>query len=848
MIKQHFYAESEKGLFRQDPGMDTIAKSKGVSDDFILSVLHEHCFYEPPGLQTGYVAGNKELYPVSSVCYWTASGELVLGRTVYARPRDPEGRAFFTHNFIVPAQNAAGLVPIFQNLPYVIDFKEECADPLTTNLPELAAFHFDTERCRVDDGDAALLKCGVNESVFRTLLFAVMEAIRTSKSLYIIPNVKAGQLHDVSRLLLKFLIAALPYPYRRRLGYATYVKRETALPGVNIYFLEREYKSYLSTGSLGGFVFDFVSNTFWKPDENRRAELASIYLTSAWEGRKRDRKPFYEFMNAASGPGIANPETLDALAAFWDIKGGGGVAEAVYRGHRQFVLTALAESVKRRNAALTPVLKEVFSKALDMEVRDRQGAAAGAPAASAAASAPASNSTSPASGGGSASGESSAYFPEPPLLASFVQYAENAKENETDSRVVGLCAETVAAARVADRVGYINDFFTLAMGAPRLFRKLQSQLTETYGSLLDGVVFHYVVTRLENCGTLQKLIDEIEFWWANNPAVLKDKDVGDAFSSKLRKAFAASKDKVGDGARFHSRMEFLLRNVGAKEDKRLIFDFVHSLLETVDRLVLDSLTGDSITYESLQALKIDTDALKNEEKYKTLEALKGFLCSEMRYVAEKSLKALRDQGQHAFSRSRDIILRILSGRIAQENYDRIVAIFSEPAPVPAGGAAGRGKRPPAGGAAAGAGAGAKGADAAAAAATVAFDDIFSYLNEHKNRGESCNFIKWAFRNDVFNGPNYTEWNNAVVTFFTGFTPKEFRVVFKNYAYLYTNAQLSDSEKNLKLIVDTFRARNAVIPKPSFTTDIRGVGMIALAALSIVIGVVLVFTLVSTLAK
>jgi hypothetical protein len=887
LIRQHIFAGTDRGLFRQDGGADTVARSRGLSDQFITSVLHAYCAYEPPFKLSGYLEENRDQYPVSLIAFWADSGELVLGRTLFkpgypASPKRPgapgapgaggngmgtgtggtggagasgagaggrgaggngtnaggngagtgtgagaggaggngtnatnagaggagatgpggagtgtgagaagaggtaapggsaSGDSFLTHQLVLLPSKAAELVPDMMNLLYVTDFRSGYENQHDTNLPELASLHFDAEGCRLDNGDLALLKYGVNESVFGAMLAALMSAIREGKSVYVVPNVKTGKLYETARCILKFLIAALPYSYRKKLGFATYVRTGVSLPRVNLYFLERDYASYTARGGLGEYVFDFANNDLWKPAKSESDLSAPIYLSAAWQYRKSAKKAFFDFTAAAAGQAPANIDTLNALAAFWLISDGQNMD--VYKDHRQFVMTALAQSATKKSAVLAPRIKDVFARIMEQEQAD--------------------------------TGARQGYLTAPPVMSQIALYAENAKDNGIDEQTVSFCADSVAAARGADRIDYIDELFSLLNARPRIFKKLQARLNETMGGALDGVLFHYAMKRLEAATTPAKLVDEIEFWWANNPGVFKDAAIAGAFAGRAKKIFAATKDKAVEGAKMHTRMEYLLRNAGSSDDRRVIFDFVRGLLEAIDRIVLDSLTGDSITVESLQALKIDSDALKADDKYKALEALKGFVCSDSQYVMDKSLKALKAQGPHAYKRYCEIVRRLLAPLISSGNYDKIVAVFTDDD------------------------------------GEARFGDIFGYINENKNKGESCNFVKWAFRSEAFSGQDYSKFNNAVVDFFSQFSPKEFKLVFKNFAYLYANqgAGISDSEKNLKHILDVFRGRNSLISKPTITKDFKGIGTVAVVALSIVVGIVLLVTLVSMMAR
>lgn len=48
MISQHIYARSEKGLFTNLQGFDTVAKSQNLTEEFIKKYIHRYCVYDRP--------------------------------------------------------------------------------------------------------------------------------------------------------------------------------------------------------------------------------------------------------------------------------------------------------------------------------------------------------------------------------------------------------------------------------------------------------------------------------------------------------------------------------------------------------------------------------------------------------------------------------------------------------------------------------------------------------------------------------------------------------------------------------------------------------------------------------
>jgi len=759
--------------------MDTIAKSRALDDDYIQSTLQPMCFYDPPFKLVEFVEENRDQYPPSLLAFWDDTGGFVLGRTVY-RPQDRFGRnTFFTHQFVAPRENTREIVANLKDYLFVNDFEDAPPEPMVdATLPDLAQLVCDTDAAGFAGVDSALLNLGINEPLFLAILLATLEAVRNGGRVYVAPNVRTGKLPEAAANILKPLLNALPYGYRQKLGFTTYAGAHISLPGVHLYFLERDYASYVRTEALGAFVFDFATRKFWQPADP--ALLDGIYLRLASQAHDKDRKAFYDFLAAASS-GAANMDTLDAVSAFWNLRDSEGME--LYRAHREFVLAAMNLSAGK-NRALDPVIRELFVKIVDLEDRDRRN--------------------------------NEGYFPSPAVMEQIARYAEARRENETDDKTVAFIAETLATARVVEDekksgggVDYVESCLDAITKHARVFRKVQDALRRDYGQTMESAINAYVAQRLREARDAKGLMGEIEFWLSNNAAAFEDPDVLGVCAERVKAILSVSADKVGDGAAFHDSMERVLRHASAKGDERkTAFNVSKSVLEAADRAVLNSITGETVTIDQLERLRIDTEALLENPKYKILDAFKGFCCSDAAYVMEKSLKALKAQGAHSYARSVEILKRLMRTRVAQENYDKIEALFTDD----------EGK--------------------------VAFEAMLDYISESKSRGETCNFINYAFRKGMFGGPHYAEFNNAVVKFFSEFNPKEFKLVLRNFAYLYAgNAKLTDSEQNLKRIMDVFRQRNAVIPRPTSTRDFNSIGTIALVALSIVAGLVLIFALV-----
>lgn len=68
MFSQHIYARSEKGLFTNLQGFDTVAKSKNLEEEFIKKYIHRYCIYDNPKNNqdiyffNNFICDNKKYY------------------------------------------------------------------------------------------------------------------------------------------------------------------------------------------------------------------------------------------------------------------------------------------------------------------------------------------------------------------------------------------------------------------------------------------------------------------------------------------------------------------------------------------------------------------------------------------------------------------------------------------------------------------------------------------------------------------------------------------------------------------------------------------------------------------
>ena len=422
LIKQHYYTWTGHGLFRQDAGLDTVAISKGLQKEFVASVLHEHCFYDPPYKLNEYVTENKDQYPESQIYFRCESGEIVLGRTVFC-PKSEQGEdTFFAHNFVFHSTKIKELFKHFKDSLYIDDFTEKHNGVLDLNLPELTRFRFESTSPASEKPESVLLKFGINERVFKLMLLTLMECIEKNRKMYVVLNVKTGKLFEAAREVLGYVLASLPYSFRKRIGYLTYAGKHTDVNNIHLYFLEKDYAGNVATSALNGYLFEFVSNEFKVADDN----TDTVFLNYSWENLIEENQAFFDFIAMISVTETPNLQFLNEMAILRQLKGSDNYD--LYKKNRLFAMQTINKYAEARNQFLKPTIGEIYLKIIEHEARDRRN-----------------------------TGE---YFTEAAVMAEIAKYAEIVIDNESEEKAVTLCVDTIVEAREADHIDYINTFFT----------------------------------------------------------------------------------------------------------------------------------------------------------------------------------------------------------------------------------------------------------------------------------------------------------------------------------------------------------------------------------------------------
>ncbi len=285
-IQQQLYTREKSGIFRTTEGYDTVARSSGLDPSFIKKNIHPLCAYDAPAeLQ---VQGEKDasLYPASLQLVRLENRDMVLGQSVYV-PTDFTGlrSAFFTHNYVIPALRAEEWVHHYDRWLHA-DFREQYDTEEGAELTELEEIPV-RDTVPALDPHAVLAELGLDEALFRQLLGAVMSAIHRQRKVYISLNVPVRELPIQANRLLQVLMLALPYAFRRRLGFTTYAKEPESRKGMQVLFVE---SGSIRTGDRNlerEYIFDLSNGRIQAAQAGKAGQL---YIDYAWQHLSRPNK------------------------------------------------------------------------------------------------------------------------------------------------------------------------------------------------------------------------------------------------------------------------------------------------------------------------------------------------------------------------------------------------------------------------------------------------------------------------------------------------------------------------------------------------------------------------------
>ncbi|MCM3134813.1 hypothetical protein M3629_18710 [Paenibacillus polysaccharolyticus] len=386
-IEQQMYTRERRGVFRTTEGFDTVAASPGLDPSFIKKVLHPYCVYDAPAELIGRSEKDESKYPASMHLLHLESGETILGQNVY-QAADFTGlrSAFFAHNYVLSPASSEEYMKRGDWLDAV--FANSYDIEQGTELPALTALPLATEggaglgtelpggSFEANTSPSQILSAlKMDETLFKRMLYAVMQSVAARRKVYIALDLPAEEVTAGAKALLRLLYKALPYAFRRQLGFMTFAKEPQAKKGIHVQFVERGTLRPKDRNTEKDFTFDLVSGRVTHAD----ASVAKLpYAEFAWflmqdQARSEEFYGFADEMLAGMEPGREfSIEAYGELSVFYSLEQG---VEDLYLNNKHEVLSGLLTYLKpegglQQRSRLNELFLTLLSRELDSVRRE----------------------------------------------------------------------------------------------------------------------------------------------------------------------------------------------------------------------------------------------------------------------------------------------------------------------------------------------------------------------------------------------------------------------------------------------------------------------------------------------
>lgn len=264
MIDQHYYTRDKKGVFSKTPGYDTVAKSSGLENEFIINTLQDLCFYEAPSA----LVGEEDIFKYPEALFYASIGnKMIIGQSIFGG-KDYTGQRnrYFTHNYIIPEKERENYIENPEKIIYASGFQRDYDMEKGSTLDQVVEIPLNTQQDCFRSVEDMFSAAGINAEIFVNLIKACFKSVKYCKKIYIVLNVDYSHINAASRGILKYLYRVLPFEVRRKLGFITYMKEPKLKDSINIIFLTRGSIKRLSTEIKAGYVFDLSKKDFYLDD------------------------------------------------------------------------------------------------------------------------------------------------------------------------------------------------------------------------------------------------------------------------------------------------------------------------------------------------------------------------------------------------------------------------------------------------------------------------------------------------------------------------------------------------------------------------------------------------------
>ncbi len=636
MIEQQYYTRERRGIFRSAEGYDTIAKSSGLSDSFIKKYLHPFCFYHPPKSLEDADEVDISQFPQCLTCFFTENGELVLGNTTYIGA-DFTGlrNTFFSHNFVIPANEKKEYVESFQRCIFAKDFLSAYDIEEGKSIESVKELQYDNQQDSLASPKVLMEQLNITEEVYKKLLYSAFMSVSGKKKIYVILDVASKDISKYAKVVLKYIFAGLPYELRKNMGFMTYSREPEGRKYINITFVEAGSIRAGDSKVERDYVFDLSQNRMLNMNEN----INHGYLDFAWKNIMSENfiAEFYKFcekvlwdMEQTKKWSI---ESYDQLSILYYIRKGD---YSIYEKNREEILESVFIYLNSKNIKDKAELNHIFMDLCHKDKTDMMN---------------------------------KDHIPSHRAIKAYIKYYElGCKE----TNIPFLVLLSIKNGKKSTDSEYVFQIFKIASKNKDLFKELMNMI---FKYEVEEVLENYLIYIFKNTKGIKELMKEISFWGTVSHEVISSSFFKRHTLNRIEEVINESDDKLMAGKELYEFFKGFHRLNEKADHKMLYTDYSESIIMEVNRLIYDSIDLHRLKREDIVKLEY-LKLRESEEKGMILGDIQPFILASHFEEINNIKERIFDTHLKIYnSEIKSLIKRLFINDVNPDNYKKIILGF-----------------------------------------------------------------------------------------------------------------------------------------------------------------------------
>ncbi len=558
-ILQQYYTRAREGVFRSNEGYDTIAKSPQLENGFIKKTLHPFCSYDAPKELQERAEKDVDRYPQALLCFYSESGEMILGQSAYVGADFTGQRnTFFSHNYVIPQARQEEYWQEPSRIVGAAGFVTHYDTSLGKTLPELDVTPYrDLLAGGARSTRRLLQQLGITEMMYKRLLAAVITAISGKKKVFVVPPTDVSEMAEWAKQLLYVLYLGLPFAHRRRFGFLTYMSEPQSRKHLHLMFVPPGSMRPGDVTIEKEYQFDFAANRVLHTELSGTQQL---YLDFVWANlvQTAELNRFYQFaeevLAGADAAKSLNLGTYHELSALYlTERGNAHPYEQNKAAVHRLLVDYLANQSLRQKKRLHSLFMGLFQKEMQL-------LAAGC-------------------------------LPNVDTLKAVIDYASLVKEEREIKEFYRYLLQIMIKGKERGEPAWLDEVYRYAEKDGKLFRQLMQAIISSE-PLVKPLFLDYVDARLLALNNVEQLLGELSFWVKRVPPLREYRAFLLSIAKRIPQLVKEEQDLVGSVLRiYHYTVEMGLVGHAAGE-----------LLDAADTAMLQSLQLSQLTPEEASQL------------------------------------------------------------------------------------------------------------------------------------------------------------------------------------------------------------------------------------------------------